>query len=209
MTYIGIPPGGMGFRFMRAPNNVIFTAAHALFDENMFPKCSANKRQRTSRVNEPADEPSNDNPTLPGNLNDDDDNRRPPRHHPNPQGQEQEHDDAPQPQPEARVPSPPPPPREEQRAPQPEPQRSGRQRKIPVPANSSEPGPSQSDPASSASGSAPEQDAAELALAQLCREGGVRLINHLLYQAVPVDDDLPNVHEWTYRDIARLPPAEQ
>ncbi|KAI0055088.1 hypothetical protein BV25DRAFT_1932262, partial [Artomyces pyxidatus] len=38
MTYLGVVPGGHG----NPPNNAVFTLAHALFDENMFPKC-ANK----------------------------------------------------------------------------------------------------------------------------------------------------------------------
>ena len=43
MVYIGVAPGGHGFRFMRSPNNVIFTLAHALFNEKMFPKCPTNQ----------------------------------------------------------------------------------------------------------------------------------------------------------------------
>ncbi len=54
---------------------------------------------------------------------------------------------------------------------------------------------------------------AESLLAKLCREGGVGLINHLLMQAIPpVDADHPdtsNVRDWTFRDIAHLPKAQQ
>ena len=39
MTYLGNAPGGKGWKFMRAPNNIIFTSAHATFDETLFPKC--------------------------------------------------------------------------------------------------------------------------------------------------------------------------
>ena len=39
MTFIGIPPGTKGYLFMRSPNNVVFTAAKALFDETLYPKC--------------------------------------------------------------------------------------------------------------------------------------------------------------------------
>ena len=52
-------------------------------------------------------------------------------------------------------------------------------------------------------------------VAQLCREGGVELANYLLYQAIPPDgsENLPgpsvNHREWTYKDIQRLPTAEQ
>ncbi|KAI9064810.1 hypothetical protein FKP32DRAFT_1531994, partial [Trametes sanguinea] len=211
MVYIGVAPGGHGFRFMRSPNNVIFTSAHALFDETMFPKCPANKRRRTSRLDdEPEDDPSDHESSIPSGFDDDDDDdepRRPPQHLP-PKGQEQEHDDAPETPPQARTPSPP-----------------------PLPGNSSAPSPPSDIPAPSASGDASGsannegsghssdevEDAlragSETGLAQLCQEGGVALINYLLMKAVPpVDDDLPdtsNVREWTYRDITRLPPAEQ
>ncbi|KAI9061363.1 hypothetical protein FKP32DRAFT_1576091 [Trametes sanguinea] len=111
MVYIGVAPGGHGFRFMRSPNNVIFTSAHALFDETMFPKCPANKRRRTSRLDdEPEDDPSDHESSIPSGFDDDDDDdepRRPPQHLP-PKGQEQEHDDAPETPPQARTPSPPP-----------------------------------------------------------------------------------------------------
>ena len=39
MTYLGTAPGGKGWIFMRTPNNIVFTAAQAIFDESMFPKC--------------------------------------------------------------------------------------------------------------------------------------------------------------------------
>ena len=38
MTYLGTAPGGKGWLFMHAPNNIVFTAAQAIFDESMFPK---------------------------------------------------------------------------------------------------------------------------------------------------------------------------
>ena len=45
MVYIGVAPGNeRNYLFMHSPNNVIFTAAHVLFDELHFPKCA----QRTS-----------------------------------------------------------------------------------------------------------------------------------------------------------------
>ena len=48
-------------------------------------------------------------------------------------------------------------------------------------------------------------------MAELCREGGVELINFLLSHAVPVENRNPvcNIREWTFRDIASLPKAEQ
>jgi hypothetical protein len=39
MTFIGIVEGTKGYIFMRSPNNVVFTAIQALFDETLFPKC--------------------------------------------------------------------------------------------------------------------------------------------------------------------------
>ncbi|KAI9066891.1 hypothetical protein FKP32DRAFT_1703571, partial [Trametes sanguinea] len=251
MVYIGVAPGGHGFRFMRTPNNVIFTSAHALFDETMFPKCPANKRRRTSRLDdEPEDDPSDHESSIPSGYDDDDDDepRRPPQHLP-PKGQEQEHDDAPETPPQARTPSPPP--RVSEMPPTPKkPSRvPARERKVPVrpgniygegkhpvqqfkeiekqgewekiigqkPGRSRAPGPSRSEqvPGNSSAPSPPSDIPAPSAsgLAQLCQEGGVALINYLLMKAVPpVDDDLPdtsNVREWTYRDITRLPPAEQ
>ena len=39
MTYLGNAPGGKGWKFMCAPNNILFTSAHATFDKTLFPKC--------------------------------------------------------------------------------------------------------------------------------------------------------------------------
>jgi hypothetical protein len=39
MTFIGLSEGTKGYIFMRSPNNVIFTAIQALFNETLFPKC--------------------------------------------------------------------------------------------------------------------------------------------------------------------------
>ncbi|TFY59368.1 hypothetical protein EVJ58_g5820 [Rhodofomes roseus] len=49
-------------------------------------------------------------------------------------------------------------------------------------------------------------------MAQLCREGGVGLVNMLLAKALPlVDQDSPksSVREWTFCDISKLPKEEQ
>jgi len=45
MTYIGIAPGDHGNIFMCSLENVVFTSAHADFNENLFPRCPANKKQ--------------------------------------------------------------------------------------------------------------------------------------------------------------------
>jgi hypothetical protein len=39
MTFIGLSESTKGYIFMRSPNNNIFTAIQALFDETLFPKC--------------------------------------------------------------------------------------------------------------------------------------------------------------------------
>ena len=71
---------------------------------------------------------------------------------------------------------------------------------IPVP-SSPTPGPSEDvdDPES------------QVDVAKLCQEGGVALINYLLLKAIPPVEppNQSNIREWTYRDIARLPKAEQ
>ena len=44
MTFIGHSEGTKGYIFMRSPNNVVFTAVKALFDEQLFPKCPDMRR---------------------------------------------------------------------------------------------------------------------------------------------------------------------
>jgi hypothetical protein len=39
MTFIGLVEGTKDYIFMRSPNNIVFTAIQALFDETLFPKC--------------------------------------------------------------------------------------------------------------------------------------------------------------------------
>jgi hypothetical protein len=39
MTFIGYPQGVERYLFMRSPNNVLFTAVQALFNETLYPKC--------------------------------------------------------------------------------------------------------------------------------------------------------------------------
>src|SRR6266446_4505233 len=43
MTFLGYTDGTKGYKFMRKPNNIIFHAMAALFDEYMFPQCPDNK----------------------------------------------------------------------------------------------------------------------------------------------------------------------
>ncbi|KAL7281613.1 hypothetical protein ACG7TL_004930 [Trametes sanguinea] len=237
MVYIGVAPGGHGFRFMRLPNKVMFTSAYVLFDKTMFPKLE----------DEPEENPSDQESSIPSG-NDDDDEDQPPRHPPQnlpERRQEQEHDDAP----EAPPHTPSPPPRVPEVPPTPKKKVPARVQKVPIcPGNiygeswhpveqfkeiekqgDSAPSPPSNISAPSASGDVPGGDSSgnssdevdnalratagdEIALAQLCWEGGVALINFLLMKAVPPVDDLPNtsnIREWTYRDITHLSEAEQ
>ena len=53
MTFIGLPEWTKGYLFMRSPNNVMFVAAQALFDERLFPKCPDMHRPGYSPVGNP------------------------------------------------------------------------------------------------------------------------------------------------------------
>ena len=39
MTFTGYPTRTKGYLFMRSPNNVLYTAVQALFDETLYLKC--------------------------------------------------------------------------------------------------------------------------------------------------------------------------
>ena len=43
---------------MHAPNNIVFMAAQAIFDESMFPKCPASKMRPSTRLQSPAPPPT-------------------------------------------------------------------------------------------------------------------------------------------------------
>ena len=62
MIFIGYTNGIKGFKFMRKPNNVIFHAVTALFDEFMFPCCPDNKSRGHTRIG--CEYPSEDNIPL-------------------------------------------------------------------------------------------------------------------------------------------------
>jgi hypothetical protein len=55
MTFIGIVEGTKGYIFMRSPNNVVFTAIQALFDETLFLKCLTMRRLGYTPVGLPPD----------------------------------------------------------------------------------------------------------------------------------------------------------
>ena len=58
MVYLGQPNGVKGYLFMRLHNNMLFTAATALFDEQMFPKCPEGKKGGHTELGE--EQPNND-----------------------------------------------------------------------------------------------------------------------------------------------------
>ncbi|EIM82375.1 uncharacterized protein STEHIDRAFT_64864 [Stereum hirsutum FP-91666 SS1] len=123
MTYLGTSDGGHGNIFMRE-NNSMFTAAHVLFDENLFPRCSESNRHKSNRLPHWKDP----QPTIPP---DDDGDVPPHQHYPPERRPDPEQDVAPPAVPQ-RDPSPPPQPRNEPPAPLQEPRRSGRERRAPT-----------------------------------------------------------------------------
>jgi hypothetical protein len=98
MTYIGVAPDGHGNRFMRSPNNVVFTSSHAIFEETLFPKCTHEKcGSRRLPILPPTDTSNNEDDIPPMMLDDDEDDNIPPtRHRENPPERRSEspHDDA-------------------------------------------------------------------------------------------------------------------
>jgi transposase InsO family protein len=54
MIYLGNHPGGKGWIFMRGPNNIVFSAAQATFDESLFPRCPHAVPRKTTRLQLPA-----------------------------------------------------------------------------------------------------------------------------------------------------------
>jgi hypothetical protein len=71
MTFIGIIEGTKGYIFMRSPNNVIFTAIQALFDEKLFPKCPTMRRLGYTPVGLPPDDLQGEHNGPPDNENED------------------------------------------------------------------------------------------------------------------------------------------
>jgi len=52
MVFLGMHSGGKGYIFMRRPNNVVFSAAHATFDESLFPRYPKKTLQNNTRLQE-------------------------------------------------------------------------------------------------------------------------------------------------------------
>ena len=55
MIFLGYPQGTKGYLFMRGPNNMLFTATQALFNETLFPKCPYVHHSRYTPVAPPVD----------------------------------------------------------------------------------------------------------------------------------------------------------
>src|SRR5271154_3837660 len=53
MTFIGYSEGTKGYIFMRSPNNIVYTAVKALFDETLFPKCPDMRRSGFIPLDQP------------------------------------------------------------------------------------------------------------------------------------------------------------
>ncbi|THH23200.1 hypothetical protein EUX98_g7976 [Antrodiella citrinella] len=130
MIYLGVAEGIKGFKFMCQPNNVIFTAITAVFDEEMFPRCPDQRRRNTTRIgqdNQPADTPLDIPPEV--DANDDDDAPAPRPHHTHHLSQRDEGRDHDGDHDGAAAPNPPPPPPPPEEPPAPQPRHSGRERR--------------------------------------------------------------------------------
>ena len=87
------------------------------------------------------------------------------------------------------------------------PPRASRQRQVPG-TSSGDPQRARDTPQSPSRGSVDEVE--DLLVAQLAQEGGVDFVCYLLAQAVPQDEStVAPIREWTYKDILRLPEAQQ
>jgi hypothetical protein len=71
MTFIGISEGTKGYIFMRSPNNVVFTAIQALFDEILFLKCPNMHHLGYTPVGLPSDDLQGEHNGPPDNENED------------------------------------------------------------------------------------------------------------------------------------------
>lgn len=130
MTYLGQTTHG--WKFMRAPNNVVFESTQAEFDEEFFPKCKDSKpRKERPNGQPPSDDHDHSNDRRPP-MPDVDEDEFPQRRRddtPLPKRPDQPADEQP-----ARIPSPNPrPPAGERDEPEvPQPRRSTRQRNQPA-----------------------------------------------------------------------------
>jgi len=81
MVFLGMHSGGKGYVFMRGPNNIVFSAAHATFDESLFPRCPKRTLQNNTRLQDvapPVAPCGGDNCHCPPPDMEDDDDTSPP-----------------------------------------------------------------------------------------------------------------------------------
>jgi hypothetical protein len=264
MVYIGHTEGVKAYTFIRLSKNTVYTGATALFDEALFPKCSASKKHGFTRLQEPAEQ--HGTPPQPTPIVDEDvdaPHPLPPPRRPSRQSEvPQDPDEDLVPPPEHTSPSPAPVTEPEQERepspPLPPLRRSGWERKVPSrpgnvygedrhpvqqyrdiqrlrqwretvgdwqgrslppapPRQRQVPGPSNGEPQRESDTPLPPSrgsvdEVEDLLVAQLVQEGGVKFVRYLLAKAVPPDESTTDVtpfREWTYRDILRLPEAQQ
>jgi len=50
MVFLGMHSKGKGYIFMCGPNNIVFSAAHATFNESLFPRYSKRTLQNNTRL---------------------------------------------------------------------------------------------------------------------------------------------------------------
>ena len=221
MIFLGYRDHHSNMIFMRSPNNIIFTAATALFDENLFPKCVKHTippvtQLQDNQLEEPVVE------IELGNNSDEENVPAPPPFFTLPSDEDRSHDNADhQHLPQPRLP--PATPGGTGSAP---PRRSGHLRNMPSKEGNIYPPGMSTDtdlckklPKAGTLGSAPDfSDESsntlddDLAIAKMAVEGGVSWYNYLLSKAIPHHDEFPDpmyVRDWTRKDIGRLPADEQ
>jgi len=221
MIFLGYRDHHLNMIFMRSPNNIIFTAATALFDENLFPKCMKHTipsvtQLQDNQLEEPVVE------IELGNDSDEENVPAPPPFFIPPSDKDRLHDDADH----QYLPQPRLPPAAPGGAGSAPPRRSGRPRNMPSKEGNVYPPGTSTDtdlhkklPKAGTLGSAPDfSDESsntlddDPAIAKMAVEGGASWYNYLLSKAIPHHDEFPDpmyVRDWTTKDIGRLPADEQ
>lgn len=227
MTFLGYETAtAKNMLFMRSPNNVLFHAATALFDEHLFPKCDKKHivpsvTRLQERTEEPVLEVGFDN----SESDSDQDRRRPTRYIPS-NDREHDHDSDQAPSRPITPPAPPPPssPAGTSGGAGEEPRQSGHTRTFPKrDGNVYPPGTmkdtnrrhkldilgSGPDLSIQATGSGSSDEYPDLA--KLATEGGAHWFVYLISKAIS-DGALPDsldVCDWTIKDLNRLPADEK
>jgi len=225
MTFLGYHDGHESNMFMCAPNNIIFTAAMALFDEHLFPKCAKHKVPPVTQIQEPEEpEISIETESVPDDNNSDAP-FAPPHNSIILQGdKERSHDDA---EPQCPPQLPPQQPRhapggaqhgnEPPRCSERERKGTRKDRNIYPPGTSTGTDRCQKLPDANSAMSVPNSGQSRNTVdgdpghAKSATEGGA-LWGCLLSKAIPHHDELPdlmNVQDWTSKDIGKLSAEDQ